>query len=75
MVDAKNDKITMSKTALARKLGEQERDTLVGYTVVADKRGGTTKYYYRAGFGSFRVGSMTPVSLPDLRGIIRGKNL
>ena len=75
MVDAKNDKITMSKTALARKLNEQKKDALIGYTVVADKRGGNTKYYYRAGFGSFRVGAMTPVSLADLRSIIRGKNL
>lgn len=68
-----NEKITMNKTALARKVAEQRDDDLRGYTVVADMRGGRERaaYYYKEGFGSFRLGSMTKVSLSELKGIIR----
>lgn len=68
-----HEKITMNKTALARKVAEQRDDDLRGYTVVADMRGGRERaaYYYKEGFGSFRLGSMTKVSLSELKGIIR----
>ena len=75
LVNGKNEKITMSKAALGRKLAEQRADGLRGYTVVVDRRaGGLTgkaTYYYREGFGSFRLGSMTPVSLAQLKEIVR----
>lgn len=71
MQESANGKITMSKTALARKMAEASRDKLKTFTVVADKRGGSTKYYYKEGLGSFRVGSMTPVKLGDLKGILK----
>ena len=71
MIESKNGKITMNKAALARKLAEAKKDNLKMFTVVADKRGGSTSYYYREGVGSFRVGSMTPVSLSELRSIVR----
>jgi len=73
LVNGKNEKITMSKTALARKLGAL--DGRKGYTVVVDRRsGGLTgqaTYYYREGFGSFRLGSMTKTTLSELRSIVK----
>ena len=74
LVNGKNEKITMSKTALGRKLAEQRAEGLKAYTVVVDRRsGGMTghaTYYYREGLGSFRLGSMTKVSLGELKGIV-----
>ena len=71
-----NPKITMSKAALGPKLAEQRGDELKGYTVVVDRRAGglsgKATYYYKQGFGSFRVSNMTKVSLSELRGIVRG---
>lgn len=73
LVNGKNEKITMSKTALGRKLAAIEDRQ--GYTVVVDRRsGGLTgqaTYYYRKGFGSFRLGSMTKTTLSELRAIMR----
>jgi 2'-5' RNA ligase len=73
MVDSKNGKITMSKDALARKINEAQKDKIKMFTVVADKRsgGGGTRYYYSRGVGSFRLGSMTPVTLSELKGKLR----
>ena len=68
-------KITMSKAALGRKLGEQRADELRGYTVVVDRRSGGLQgkatYYVKEGFGSFRVASMTKVTLPELKAMVR----
>ena len=62
------------KTALGRKLAEQRAEGLKAYTVVVDRRqGGMTghaTYYYREGLGSFRLGSMTKVSLGELKRIV-----
>ena len=71
MVESANGKITMSKAALARKMAEAQHDKLRTFTVVADRRGGNTTYYYKEGLGSFRVGSMTPATLSEIRGIVR----
>ena len=38
LVGGKNEKITMSKTALGRKLAEQQAEGLKAYTVVVDRR-------------------------------------
>src|ERR1039458_9922987 len=46
MVTGKNDKITMNKTALGRKLGEAKDDGLKTFTVVADVRGGGAAKYF-----------------------------
>ena len=64
LISNKNDKITMSKDARARKLTEAAGPPkLRTYTVVADKRTpGATKYYYSGGVGSFRLGSMQQAS-------------
>jgi len=74
LVNGKNEKITMSKAALSRKLAEQRAEGLKGYTVVVDRRAGglsgKATYYYRKGFGSFRLGSMTKVTLPELKEIV-----
>ena len=74
LVNGKNEKITMSKAALGRKIGAL--DDRRGYTVVVDRRsGGLTgqaTYYYREGFGSFRLGSMTKTTLTELRAVVRG---
>jgi len=72
LVNGKNEKITMSKTALGRKLASIEDRK--GYTVVVDRRSGglhgSATYYYREGFGSFRLGSMTKTTLSELRTIV-----
>ena len=71
LVNGKNDKITMSNAALGRKLAEQRADGLKGYTVVVDRRsGGKGTYYVKQGFGSFRVSSMTRISLADLKELV-----
>ena len=70
-----NPKITMNKTALGRKLAEQRAEDLKGYPVVVDRRSsgmtGKAAYYYKEGFGSFRVSSMTRVTLAELREVVR----
>jgi hypothetical protein len=71
MIDTKNGRVSMEKAPLARKRAEQQKDGLKGYTVVADKRQGRTQYYCKEGFGSFRLGGMTPVSLAQLKGMIK----
>ena len=72
MVTGTNDKITMSKAALGRKLGEAKDDDLTTFTVVADMRGrGSAKYYVSEKLGSLRLGSMKPVTLPQLRQMVR----
>ncbi len=72
MVDSKNGKITMSKEALAYKKKEIRSGRIKAYTVVADKRSGQkTQYYMSKGVGSFRINSMTPVTLQELRGMLR----
>jgi phosphohistidine phosphatase len=75
LVNGKNEKITMSKDALGRKLAEQRADELKAYTVVVDRRtGGLTgkaTYYVKEGLGSFRLGSMTKISLGDLKDMVK----
>jgi hypothetical protein len=70
MVDSRNGKITMSKAALGRKMAEAKSEHLKTYTVVADKRSGGTQYYVKEGLGSFRVGSMTRATLPQIRAMV-----
>lgn len=74
MVDGKNDKVTMSKAALGRKIAEKEAEgkDFKTFTVVADVRGGgAAKYYVSEKLGSIRLGSMTPINLSDLRAMVR----
>lgn len=72
MVTGTNDKITMGKTALGRKLAEAQAEGLKTFTVVADMRGGRTsaKYYVSAKLGSLRLGGMTPVTLSALKEMV-----
>ena len=74
LVNGKNEKITMSKAALGRKLAEQQADGIKVHTVVADRRGGgltgPAKYYYREGLGSFRLSSMHPVTLDQIKDLV-----
>ncbi len=71
-----NDKITMKADAVARKdAGVKAMKLKRTYTVVVDKRPkgvgtstGETRYFVRAGYGSFRTGNMTEVAdLPALK--------
>jgi hypothetical protein len=75
LVNGKNEKITMSKTAFGRKIAEQRADELKAYTVVVDRRTGglhgQATYYVREGLGSFRLGSMTKTTLSELRSMVR----
>jgi HK97 family phage portal protein len=70
MVDGKSDKITMSKAALSRKLGEAQAEGLKTFTVVADARGGATKYYVSNKLGSIRLGSMVRATLPEIKEMV-----
>lgn len=71
LVNGKNEKITMSKAALGRKLAEQQADGIRGYTVVVDRRSGglngQATYYIKQGFGSFRLGSMEKTTLSQIK--------
>ena len=75
LVNGKNEKITMSKAALGRKIAEQRADGIKAYTVVVDRRsGGLTgkaSYYIREGLGSFRLGSMTPTTLTAIKEMVK----
>lgn len=60
------------KAALSRKLGEAQAEGLKVFTVVADMRGrSNATYYVREGVGSFRLGSMTKVTLSQLKDKVR----
>ena len=72
MISNTNDKITMSKEAIARKDAFIEKSGLKPFTVVIDARGAEPKYFIRAKYGSFRVGSMTPVSVSGMRKFMAG---
>ncbi len=67
-----NDKITMSKAALGRKIGEAQAEGLKTFTVVADMRGrSNAQYYVTNRLGSLRLDGMTKVTLPELRDMVR----
>lgn len=58
-IDAgKNDKITMHKDSLARKVAAAKKMGMEAHTVVVDIRSGKPEIYYREGLGSFRLGKM-----------------
>jgi len=63
----KNDKITMHPDSLRRKESFVRRNKMQGHTVVIDARGSRPQFYYREGFGSFRLGAMEVVSQDELR--------
>ncbi len=73
-VHTANDKVTMSKAALGRKIAEQRADGIKVHTVVVDRRAGGMRgnatYYYKEGVGSFRLGSMAKVTLAQLKEIV-----
>lgn len=70
LLDNDNDKITMHKASLARKEEWVDKNDGVGHTIVVDARGETRAYYYKEGFGSFRLGSMQRVALAQLRRLV-----
>lgn len=68
MVTGKNDKVTMGKTALGRKVAEAQAEGIKTYTVVADMRGrSSAKYYFSDRLGSLRLGTMTPMTLSEIK--------
>lgn len=74
IVNNSNNKITMSKEALARKRKELRKfgkKNTRGHTVIFDERDG--KYYYRDDIGSFRLSAMQEVTLDDLQRKFGGK--
>lgn len=70
IVAGKNDKLTMHPSSLARKKEWVAAHKASGHTVAIDLRGKSPRYFYRSGFGSFRLSSMQPVSLKDLRRLV-----
>lgn len=66
----KNDKLTMHPSSLARKEAWVRENKASGHTIAVDARGKTPAYYYRSGFGSFRLSSMQRVTLNQLRKLV-----
>ena len=65
-----NDKITMHKSSLARKMAKAKKEHLTPHTVVFDNRSG--KFYYKEGLGSFNLSTMQEISsLEDLRRLMK----
>ena len=66
-----NDKVTMKREAMERKVAAIKAAKLKKtFTVVVDRRGDladSPKYYIRDGYGSFRLGTMTEMSLPEMK--------
>jgi len=71
LISNTNDKITMRKDALQRKVEAAKSMKAKMYTVVADARAGSTKYFVREGVGSFRLSSMTQTTLNELKLILK----
>lgn len=74
LVDNSNDKVTMHPDSRDRKERWARREGKRLHTVVVDARPrGGGQVYYRAGVGSFRLASMTPVrDAAHLRRLMRG---
>jgi len=72
MIDGKNPKITMRGDALNRKLAYAKRNQYKAVTVIADLRGSSPRYYYKLGIGSFRLSTMSPTTLQDMKGALSG---
>lgn len=62
-----HSKITMSRDALARKAAYIKANKVTPHTVVVDKRGDPTKYYYAARLGSMRISTMQQMSIGALK--------
>ena len=71
ILTGKNPKITMHPESLARKTAWLQENKATGHTVVIDARGEGTKYYYKAGVGSFRLSAMREVGTKELGKLIR----
>lgn len=73
LIDAKTAKITMRRECRLRKLEFAKANKMRMYTIVIDKRvGGRGSFYFSAGVGSFRIGSMRAVaSMKELKGLLR----
>jgi phosphohistidine phosphatase len=73
LVSNTNGKITMNAAAIARKDAFIKESGLKPFTVVVDARGVKPTYFVRAGYGSFRLGSMTAAASPSvIRSIMKG---
>jgi hypothetical protein len=71
IVAGKNDKITIHPESLSRKQAWVKEHNATGHTIAIDLRGGSRTFYYRGGFGSFRLSSMQRVSLKQLRELVK----
>lgn len=71
LIDTTRDAITMHPESLRRKIDWVKEHKAEGHTVAVDKRSSSTAYYYRKGFGSFRLGSMQPVTLSELKALVK----
>lgn len=71
LVDQKNSKLTCRPESCARKRAAARKLKVRAHTVAVDMRGGKPEYYYAKGVGSFRLGSMRKVTLPELREVLR----
>jgi hypothetical protein len=67
LVSNKASKITMSSDAMARKAAFIKENKASAHTLVVDKRGDPTKYFYAPKIGSLRISSMQSISLGALK--------
>jgi hypothetical protein len=72
-ISNKNDKVTVHPDSLRRKTRWARANKAQLHTVVVDLRSGRQELYYRRGVGSFRLGSLTPVtSAGHLKALVGG---
>lgn len=72
----KNDKITMSKSAMALKRDAIKTQKIKSvFTIVTDARSARKSYLVRDGVGSFRLSSMKQVTLSELKDIIARRKI
>lgn len=67
------NQITMHPESLARKVKWVRANRAQGHTIIVDRRQTPPVYYHREGFGSFRLDTMAPVPLSEIRTRILGE--
>jgi len=63
----KDDKIDMRKECRERKYEAAAALKTNGLTIAVDRRSGAPEYYWKYGYGAYRLGGMNPTTLSDLK--------
>jgi hypothetical protein len=67
LIDNNHDKITMHPESRRRKERWVRKNKAKGHTVAVDTRTKTPTYYYKKGFGAFRISNMERVTRDELK--------